>query len=131
MRIKDLSPYTYSKRKGLEDAISVGWLEGDDMTYNHGETPKELVSLLKGYKTQNRMMGSHKCEYCSQYGTSIPNGNGEIWVFNGDKFYIAPYLIIHYIEKHGYKPPQEFIEAVMNGFMPHSPGYEMRLNQII
>jgi hypothetical protein len=27
--------------------------------------------------------------------------------------YVAPELVVHYIESHGYQPPEEFIAAVM------------------
>jgi hypothetical protein len=29
--------------------------------------------------------------------------------------YVAPVLIYHYVAVHGYLPPDQFIEAVMNG----------------
>ena len=43
-------------------------------------------------------------------------GNGQIRVKgpNGT-CYAAPALISHYVEIHEYKPPAEFIEAVVNG----------------
>jgi hypothetical protein len=131
MRIEDLTPYRYTRKKGLESGISVGWLEGDDLLHSLGNSPSELVKLLKQYEVQNRCRGFHMCEYCSEWGTEVGMGNGEIWVVKDDTLYIAPYLIIHYIEKHNYKPPLEFIDAVFNGFRPHSPGYEMRLNKIL
>jgi hypothetical protein len=71
------------------------------------------------------------CEYCSEWGTEVGMGNGEIWVVKGETLYIAPYLIIHYIEEHNYQPPEEFIDAVINGFRPDSPGYEMKLGKIL
>jgi hypothetical protein len=131
MKIKDLTPYKYSKRKGLENGISVGWIEGDDLLRNSGKVPPELVKLLKQYEVQNRCRGFHMCEYCSEWGTEVGMGNGEIWVVKGETLYIAPYLIIHYIEEHNYQPPEEFIDAVINGFRPDSPGYEMKLGKIL
>ena len=46
-------------------------------------------------------------------GESIALGNGEIRVHgrNG-KVYASPTLVCHYIDKHGYCPPQEFADAV-------------------
>jgi hypothetical protein len=35
----------------------------------------------------------------------VPSGNGTI--------YVAPNLIIHYIREHGYRPPDEFIRALL------------------
>jgi hypothetical protein len=40
-------------------------------------------------------------------------GSGEIRVPGDRKVYAAPILIHHYVEAHGYKPPEEFIEAVI------------------
>lgn len=131
MKIKDLTPYTYRKIKGLENAIAIGWLEGEDLYQNSGEVDSEVVKLLKKYSVKNLCMGVHMCEYCKQDSKSISNGNGEIWVVKDGKLYIAPYLIIHYIKDHNYKPPEEFIDAVLNGFKPHSPGYEMMLNNFL
>jgi hypothetical protein len=40
-------------------------------------------------------------------------GNGEIRVSGKDGIvYAAPTLVCHYIQAHGYFPPEEFIEAV-------------------
>jgi hypothetical protein len=41
-------------------------------------------------------------------------GDAEVRVTGRDgKVYAAPNLLYHYIEKHGYKPPDEFVEALM------------------
>ena len=41
-------------------------------------------------------------------------GSAEIRVLGGGgKVYAAPNLIYHYVAKHKYRPPEEFIEAVM------------------
>lgn len=41
--------------------------------------------------------------------------------------YAAPSLIIHYILQHGYKPPQEFIDAVMESEEADSDEYYQRV----
>ena len=131
MRIEDLTPYVYSKRKGIGDAVAVGWLGEDDLTHKTGKTPVEVIKILKQHKPQNLCRGVHMREYCDECGIEVGNGNGELWVMNGNKLFIAPYLIIHYMEEHNYKPPKEFIDSVLNGFMPHSLGYEMKLQTIL
>lgn len=131
MRIKDLTPYTYTRKPILSNALAIGWLEGDDLINNVGKVHSELISILKKYEIMNTKKGFHICEYCSEWAPTTSAGNGEIWVFGNDgKFYIAPYLIIHYIEKHDYKPPKEFSDAVVNGFRPHSPGYLMKMEKL-
>ncbi len=71
MRIEDLTSYTYTKQKGLENAISIGWIEGDDLHHSIGEVPLDFVKLLKQYEIQNKCRGVHMCEYCSEWGNEI------------------------------------------------------------
>ena len=40
-------------------------------------------------------------------------GNGEIRVRGEAAYYASPTLIYHYVVAHHYKPPEEFIEAVL------------------
>jgi hypothetical protein len=41
-------------------------------------------------------------------------GNGEIYVPGRSNIvYVAPALVAHYVEKHDYLPPAEFIDALM------------------
>ena len=42
-------------------------------------------------------------------------GNGEIRLRDADGiWYVAPRLVIHYVEKHRYCPPEGFLSAVLN-----------------
>lgn len=43
---------------------------------------------------------------------TIALGDAEIDVTGHDKVYVCPTLIYHYILRHGYRPPAEFLEAV-------------------
>ncbi len=38
--------------------------------------------------------------------------------------YAAPNLIYHYVSAHGYKPPEEFLDAALTGIPPASEQYE-------
>ena len=38
--------------------------------------------------------------------------NGEIRVASGGVTFAAPVLIVHYIEAHGYAPPEPFLKAI-------------------
>jgi len=42
--------------------------------------------------------------------------------------YAAPALIYHYVVEHDYKPPQEFIDAVMTVPQPGSEEYNALLD---
>jgi hypothetical protein len=78
--------------------------------------------------------GKHVCELCTELpdiekpvlsGTMVidPNcswlrwidsrsSNGEIRVRHGNVTFAAPVLIVHYIEEHGYLPPDVFLKAI-------------------
>jgi hypothetical protein len=45
-----------------------------------------------------------------------PNTVGfkNVFVPGNDKIYVAPELILHYIDQHGYSPPAEFQQAVLD-----------------
>lgn len=129
---RDLTPYTYRENKEKDyidkQLINVGWLSFHE-PFNKGAVHKDLIYDLfqfiatdeSYYKhTKNRLRGSHYCEFCLSVLSkedTIKNGgsgNGEIHIPTRDgKIYIAPVLIYHYIKVHGYKPPDEFISAVL------------------
>ena len=44
--------------------------------------------------------------------------------------YAAPNLIFHYVRDHAYKPPQEFIDAVLTGPAPDSAAYQDQLRAL-
>ena len=41
------------------------------------------------------------------------SGSAEIRVRGANRVYAAPELVYHYVVAHQYKPPREFIEAVL------------------
>ena len=49
-----------------------------------------------------------------------------VWGKDGN-VYAAPSLIFHYILQHGYQPPQEFIDAVMDSENPDSDEYYQKV----
>lgn len=52
--------------------------------------------------------GSHACPFCSSEPAA--EGNGEIWLrLPGRPIYVAPTLLVHYIEDHHYLPPVDFL----------------------
>ncbi len=122
----DLTAYDYVKRDDTPDAQNVGWLSSL-FPYPKGNVEPPLLAKLHALAvTQpvNVCRGFEDCEYClpSQRegrplakwrGESRELGSAEIWVpgENG-ALYAAPNLVIHYIEKHNYLPPPEFLAAL-------------------
>ncbi|GAA0560349.1 hypothetical protein GCM10010172_49380 [Paractinoplanes ferrugineus] len=106
----DLSPYTYL---GSGRAMrNVGWL-GPDSGFPAGPVDDVVLEQLARWAREpaNLTRGRHGCEFCP--GPVAALGNGEIHVTGADgTTYAAPTLLVHYIEVHGYRPPDEFLAAV-------------------
>lgn len=133
----DLSPYTYMqdafRRNGREFIsppqiiLNVGWLApGHDFPV--GDSPAGLVDALaelRAEHAQARTRGWHQCDFCDR--TDIQSlfsdnsdesrsriGSAEIRVVSKNGITLAaPTLVAHYVERHRYLPPAEFVEAVL------------------
>jgi hypothetical protein len=114
---------------------AVGWL--GDFIPSEGKTPSECISRLwNAYETKHIISdgtaGFHNCELChgkdewypdGQVGPIVRWGDQQLRLFGHghylihyyEKVYLSPALILHYILDHGYKPPDEFIEAGCKG----------------
>jgi hypothetical protein len=134
MYYPDLTPYDYGMTE-YKDALNIGWLEiGHEFPIGDFPEKEELLRRLEAKKIENKYRGFHGCEFCEndKFANKFnperitnPNfveppekewhvGNGEYIVQWNGKTYSAPVLVVHYIKSHNYKPPQEFIDAVMN-----------------
>jgi hypothetical protein len=109
--------------------LNVGWLERE-RPYKTGPVPSGLRRALQrlARDPKNLSRGFHVCDLCdrprsaegSTWLTRLwkwsegPRGNGEIHVRSraGD-VYAAPVLVVHYVKVHGYCPPEQFIQAVL------------------
>ncbi len=61
-------------------------------------------------------------------GGELVLGSAEIRVFGSNGVtYAAPDMIYHYVAEHEYKPPDEFIEAVLYGPLPDTVEYKVLL----
>jgi hypothetical protein len=133
MYFPDFSNYSYLTGQSLPDVLNVGWLD-QSMPFSKGTVPKPLVDQLKSWfrvARVNPMRGIHECNFCrteqwpllplhENPSISVEDrvlflGNWEIWIpASKGKVYSAPALIIHYVDVHGYCPPEAFISAAMN-----------------
>ena len=63
--------------------------------------------------------GFHRCDLCRR-----TTGTRNFAVPAGDLLYVAPELIVHYIDKHDYLPPKEFVAATLDSPLPGTKKYE-------
>ena len=93
---------------------SVGWLEAGH-PYQRGPVPDEFLVSLKRHVAEAYQfalsVGVHHCSLCPEGKAQA--GKLNLMIPTSRLLYVAPELIVHYIEDHGYQPPQEFIEAVL------------------
>jgi hypothetical protein len=94
--------------------LNVGWLEAG-RPYPTGSVPVLFTKKLKAVQKIQRVnvcLGQHACDLCPPEEASA--GNGEVRIPGAPGLaYAAPFLITHYITKHGYQPPHAFVEAVL------------------
>jgi hypothetical protein len=112
-----------------EHIRAIGWLHPDH-PFTKGEVSAEFLGRLKEFVAQSSSSaealcfgafgGLHTCEYCNQ-----AHGIRNLGVLHGDLLYVAPEMIVHYIEQHGYCPPADFIAAVLKSPLPDSEEYQV------
>jgi len=81
-----------------------------------------MVDLLVDPWEPLFLLGSHDCEFCrftestctlTYQSTTVSYGVSNLYIPGDGRIYVAPSMIVHYIDRHEYSPPQEFCEAVM------------------
>ena len=117
--------YQYHKdlSKAGKDTYYVGWLS-KDKDFQKGIVDPELLEKLK-VKNQERenSCGIRSYDYCDlcispnsleEFKEVFIRGKskGEVIININGKKYRSPGLIVHYIEAHGYLPPEEYLEAL-------------------
>jgi hypothetical protein len=108
---------------------AVGWLHPDH-AYTQGSVPAEFLARLKEFVARSgdsaealyfgAFGGYHTCEFCGR-----SHGIGNFGVPSGSLLFVAPEMVVHYIEQHGYRPPAEFVEAVLRSPLPDSEEYQL------
>jgi hypothetical protein len=129
MHYPDLTPILLPPSPDSTKLLAVGWLEpGYD--YRHGEFAEDyirkLVELLVNPWQPAMTMGRHSCGFCRLSGgpasfrlgnqadnSEVQMGVSNLWLPAEGFLYVAPSLILHYMDAHGYSPPNEFQAAVM------------------
>lgn len=125
----DGTPYTYLAGTPELGAVNVGWLDVSE-PFATGDVAPDLVTLLRRRcqtMVVNPMRGFHRCNLCAAAAGStisdavkVSSGGGDFFVGNAEirvrgadgTVYAAPNMIIHYVEAHGYRPPDVFHDAL-------------------
>lgn len=107
-----------------EDIRAVGWLD-DKHPFMTADPFPEIVALLqrhveKAWQCPIVSMGVHRCELCAD---RRPAAGLNLFVPTEEILYIAPALITHYVVRHHYSPPAEFIKALRDCPEQHSSAY--------
>ena len=115
----DLEPY------GDPQLLAVGWLEaGHD--YQSGVVSEtlfsKLVQLFADPWQPVATAGFHQCSLCqfasgprtlTFQGQTVSLGAANLFVPGDGVIYVAPSVMLHYIDAHSYAPPQDFQAAAM------------------
>lgn len=105
---------------------AIGWL-CQFHTFTRGPvTPEFLDALTQHLKGPQLIMclGVHECDLCPpRRGNTFFGGSQNIWIPTESCVYVAPELVVHYIRDHSYRPPGEFMTAVMTAPPQDSPEF--------
>src|SRR5438034_4020922 len=106
---------------------AVGWLSATH-PFAEGDVPAELLAGLKEFANRwgdstealgwGCYMGPHCCELCDRFMAC-----GNFGVPSGGLLFVAPDMLHHYVEAHRYRPPDEFIAALMQSPLPGTDEY--------
>lgn len=120
-RAEDLSPWS-DPVLGIE-GLAVGWLDAE-RPFGRGQVTAtefgRLAALLRDPWQPAVAAGRHTCPFCLftggpasvvWEGRSILLGTNNLFV-PAEVLYVAPSLILHYVDAHMYRPPEVFLDAV-------------------
>jgi hypothetical protein len=109
----DLTPYqfveAYQDSEPDWTRAHVGWLDTEH-PFPTAKPSLELVNALHQLVQHPVRIrrGFHECAFCHN-----AQGCAEIDVVGRSIIYAAPILIAHYVQTHHYRPPEAFVDAVI------------------
>lgn len=122
--------------------LAVGWVDRRHPISRGTVKPAfvaRLVELLKNPWQPAQTLGWHDCTFCRltrgpttfEYGgAKVPIGTSNLFIPGRDCVYIAPSLILHFMDAHGYVPAAEFIQAVLDCPPMRSAEYHRALKSV-
>ena len=107
----DLSPWTYVNDDPR--LIAIGWLERGK-PFATVEVDRHVFEALREMRKDPWQpfvfAGPHECDLCRFEGEK---GMTNLFIPAAGVIYVCPELIVHYINSHGYAPPDVFCRAVL------------------
>lgn len=107
--------------------VAIGWLHPEH-AFCQADPAADFLARLKEFAKRSiesavalgfgAAGGFHTCEFCGR-----ANGTANFGVPAGDRLFICPEMIPHYVEVHRYSPPTEFITAVLTSPLPGTREY--------
>lgn len=120
----DLCPFV-----PIEGVVAIGWLEAGH-PFSQGEVDSNDLATLRDLCTNPwapfACAGPHQCSLCGNAWNSE-----NLFVPAVDVVFACPAMIVHYIEAHQYRPPDEFLAAARACFPTHTSMYEAQLRSIV
>jgi hypothetical protein len=121
----DLEPYTNYTPRPFPGVRRVGWLDVSH-TFATGRTSTTIIEKIREFMRGgpevnvhvNQLRGVHPCYFCGERFEAPDDrklliGSSEIWIPDeAGGYFAAPSMIIHYIAKHKYLLPEEFLRSV-------------------
>jgi hypothetical protein len=94
---------------------AIGWLE-DGHKFPQGAIDPRVPTILRGIVTDAARLVpvvSWGIHHCDLGGCTGEGGSHYVVIPSPSCVYIAPDLVVHYIDAHHYAPPAEFVDAVL------------------
>ena len=110
----DLSPCNYFGEEFAAFLLAVGWLERGKpfpIATPDRRVYEKIIELRTNPWQPGVFAGHHECDLC-QYEPEA-RGGANLFIPCSQVVYVCPELIAHYMNAHGYGPPQEFCDAVL------------------
>jgi hypothetical protein len=110
----DLSSCDYFGDEFAPFLRAVGWLERGKPFVTAARDRRiyeKLLNLRMNPWQPAVAAGNHACDLCQYEPEACSTSN--LFIPGGSFLYVCPELIVHYMNAHGYGPPQGFCDAVL------------------
>jgi hypothetical protein len=109
--------------------IAVGWIEYAE-PFEKGAVPARVVEKLQALRQDFSetfrsilFRGLHSCSICEPSGDArdyLADSHVNLFIPHQGFVFVAPGRVDHYIEAHGYQPPESFVTSVLECPPPSS-----------